>query len=83
MRIALYARVSTSRQAQAQTIEQQLERLHAHLASQGEVQGEAVDEHTIFRDAGYSGASLSRPGLDQDSTSCVTGQRWPSSTAWW
>jgi site-specific DNA recombinase len=61
MRIALYARVSTSRQAQAQTIEQQLERLHAHLASQGA----AVDEHNIFRDAGYSGASLSRPGLDQ------------------
>jgi site-specific DNA recombinase len=61
MRIALYARVSTSRQAQAQTIEHQLEQLHAHLASQGE----AVDEHTIFRDAGYSGASLSRPGLDQ------------------
>ena len=61
MRIALYARVSTSRQAQAQTIEQQLERLRAHLASQGAV----VDEHHIFRDAGYSGASLSRPGLDQ------------------
>jgi DNA invertase Pin-like site-specific DNA recombinase len=60
MRIALYARVSTSRQAQAQTIEQQLERLHAHLASQGE----EVDERNIFRDAGYSGASLSRPGLD-------------------
>jgi site-specific DNA recombinase len=60
MRIALYARVSTSRPAQAQTIEQQLARLHAHIASQGE----AVDEHTIFRDAGYSGASLSRPGLD-------------------
>src|SRR5215469_9542426 len=61
MRIALYARVSTSRQAQAQTIEQQLERLRTHLASQGA----AVDEEHIFRDAGYSGASLSRPGLDQ------------------
>ena len=24
-----------------------------------------MDEHNIFRDAGYSGASLSRPGLDQ------------------
>jgi site-specific DNA recombinase len=50
-----------SRQAQAQTIEQQLERLHAHRASQGE----PVDERNIFRDAGYSGANLSRPGLDQ------------------
>jgi len=64
MRIALDARVSTSRQAQAQTIEQQLERLRTHLASQGAV----VDEQNSFRDAGYSGASLSRPGLDQDST---------------
>jgi site-specific DNA recombinase len=61
MRIALYARVSTSRQAQAQTIEQQLERLRAYISSQGA----AVDEHHIVRDAGYSGASLSRPGLDQ------------------
>jgi predicted site-specific integrase-resolvase len=61
MRIALYARVSTSRQAHAQTIEHQLEQLRAHLASQGA----AVDEHNIFRDAGYSGASLSRSGLDQ------------------
>jgi site-specific DNA recombinase len=61
MRIALYARVSTSRQAQAQTIEQQLDRLHTHLASQGE----GVDERNIFRDAGDSGAGLSRPGLDR------------------
>ena len=75
MRIALYARVSTSRQAQAQTIEQQLERLRAHLTSQGEV----VDEHAIFRDAGYSGASLSRPGLDHLREPI---RRWPSSTAW-
>src|SRR5260221_10704765 len=61
MRVARYARVSTSRKAQAQTIEQPLERLRAHLVSQGAV----VDEQPIFRDAGYSGASLSRPGLDQ------------------
>jgi site-specific DNA recombinase len=61
MRIALYARVSTSRQAQAQTIEQQLERLQAHV----QAQGETVAEQAVFRDAGYSGASLSRPGLDQ------------------
>jgi site-specific DNA recombinase len=61
MRIALYARVSTSRQAQAQTIEQQLERLQAHV----QAQGDTVAEQAVFRDAGYSGASLSRPGLDQ------------------
>jgi site-specific DNA recombinase len=31
MRVAVYVRVSTQRQAQAQTIEQQLERLQAHI----------------------------------------------------
>ncbi len=61
MRIAIYVRVSTQRQAQSQTIEQQLERLRAHLQSQG---GELLDEN-IFRDDGYSGAGLNRPGLDQ------------------
>jgi site-specific DNA recombinase len=48
MRIALYARVSTSRQAQTQTIEQQLERLRAHV----EGRGETVAERAVFRDAG-------------------------------
>ena len=36
MTVAIYARVSTQRQAQAQTIEQQLDRLRAHLRAQGE-----------------------------------------------
>lgn len=61
MTAAIYVRVSTQRQAQAQTIEQQLGRLRAHLGSQGvELAGEA-----IFRDDGYSGATLNRPGLDR------------------
>lgn len=61
MRIAIYVRVSTQRQAQTQTIEQQLERLRAHLQSQC---WELLDEN-IFRDDGYSGAGLNRPGLDR------------------
>lgn len=61
MRIALYARVSTIRQAQAQTIDEQLVRLRGHV----EAQASTVDERDVFRDAGYSGASLNRPGLDQ------------------
>src|SRR5262249_30099165 len=61
MRVALYARVSTSRQAQAQTIEQQLERVQEQVHAPGET----VAKQEVFRDAGYSGASLSRPGLDQ------------------
>jgi site-specific DNA recombinase len=61
MRIAVYARVSTQQQAQAQTIEQQLERLQGYSQEQGWV----WPEETIFLDDGYSGASLKRPGLDR------------------
>jgi DNA invertase Pin-like site-specific DNA recombinase len=61
MTVAVYVRVSTQRQAQAQTIEQQLERLREHLRSQGM----ALTSERIFRDDGYSGATLNRPGLDR------------------
>jgi site-specific DNA recombinase len=60
MKVAIYVRVSTLRQQRAQTIEQQLDRLQAHVATQG---WSLADEH-IFRDDGYSGAKLNRPGLD-------------------
>jgi site-specific DNA recombinase len=60
MRIAVYVRVSTSHQTQTQTIEQQLERLRTHIESQG---WQLLDEH-IFRDDGFSGSTLNRPGLD-------------------
>lgn len=61
MNVAVYVRVSTHRQAQTQTIEQQLTRLHEH----SQVQGWRWCEEHIFRDDGYSGASLRRPGLDR------------------
>jgi site-specific DNA recombinase len=61
MSLAIYVRVSTQRQAQTQTIEQQLDRLQAHIRNQGWAL--AVDH--VFRDDGYSGASLNRPGLDR------------------
>jgi site-specific DNA recombinase len=60
MRVAAYARVSTRRQTQTQTIEQQLDRLRSHAAARG---WELAQENT-FRDDGHSGASLRRPGLD-------------------
>jgi len=61
MRAAVYARVSTTRQAQAQTIEQQLDRLRAAVAERGwELEGQHV-----YRDDGFSGARLGRPGLDR------------------
>lgn len=62
MEIALYVRVSTRRQAQTQTIDQQLDRFHAHVAAHPDWQ--LAPEH-VYRDDGYSGAHLHRPGLDR------------------
>lgn len=61
MKVALYARVSTHRQAQTQNIEQQLERLQAYA----QAQGWSVSSEDLYRDDGYSGATLKRPGLDR------------------
>jgi site-specific DNA recombinase len=61
MQIGAYARVSTQRQAQLQSAEQQIERLLAHATGQG---WSLVPDH-VFRDDGYSGATLRRPGLDR------------------
>jgi site-specific DNA recombinase len=63
MRVAMYARVSTTRQVQEQSIEQQLERLHTHAAAHHEEAWEVRAEH-IYQDAGWSGRSMQRPGLD-------------------
>jgi site-specific DNA recombinase len=60
MRTAIYVRVSTQRQAQTQTIEQQVERLKVHIVEQGWL----LEAEQIYRDDGYSGAKLNRPGLD-------------------
>jgi site-specific DNA recombinase len=62
MEVALYARVSTPRQQQQQTIEHQLRRLCDHVATHPE--WHVAEEH-ISRDEGYSGAQLNRPGLDR------------------
>src|SRR5215831_70978 len=62
MEVALYARVSTPRQQQQQTIEHQLSRLGDHVATHPE--WHVAEEH-IYRDEGYSGAKLNRPGLDR------------------
>jgi len=63
-RIALYARVSSPRQAQTQTIEDQLERLRAHVAAHAAEGWQVAPEH-VFRDEAASGATLRRPGLDR------------------
>ena len=57
---AIYARVSSARQAKDQTIGSQLSALRDHAsASRLEVPGEWV-----FADEGHSGATLVRPGLE-------------------
>lgn len=43
------------------TIQQQVERLQTYLVTEGQ----SLAEDHIFRDDGYSGSSLNRPGLDQ------------------
>ena len=62
MEVALSARVSTLRQQQQQTIEQQLTRLRAYVASQPEWH---VAQDHLSLDDGYRGALLNRPGLNR------------------
>lgn len=62
MEVALYARVSTNRQQQQQTIEQQIARLQDYLATRPA--WHLADDH-LYRDDGYSGTKLNRPGLDR------------------
>ena len=64
MRIAIYGRVSTSHQVDHQTIEQQHDRLAAHARAHA-AEGWVLDPALVFRDVGYSGAALARPGLDR------------------
>jgi len=60
MPVALYARVSTERQERQQTIDSQLAALRAWAVAQGH----PVSDEQVFRDEGYSGSRLDRPGLD-------------------
>lgn len=69
-RAALYARVSTSRQEQEQTIASQLASLEAAAAAAQVVLGE---DHRYI-DEGYSGARLDRPALDRLRDAAAEGQ---------
>ena len=62
MEVALDVRVSTNRQQQQETIAQQIACLRAHVTTQPD--WHVAEEH-VYRDAGYSGAKLNRPGLDR------------------
>jgi site-specific DNA recombinase len=60
MKLVVYVRVSTQQQAQTQTIEQQLTLLEGYCHEHQWPWPPAA----IFRDDGYSGGSLQRPGLN-------------------
>ncbi|MBJ6127735.1 recombinase family protein [Microvirga sp. BT325] len=57
MRTGIYARVSTQRQAQADSLAQRVDRLQAHALGQG---WSVAPEH-VFRDDGYSGLNSHGP----------------------
>jgi site-specific DNA recombinase len=59
--VALSARVSTERQAEAQTVGSQLVALHERAASDGL----SIAAEHAFVDDGYSGATLVRPALER------------------
>ena len=83
---AIYARVSTARQKEQETIVSQTEALRAHAGQLGL----DVPEEWVFEDDGYSGASLVRPALERCGTwwprcrwtwCCATPRTgWPAST---
>ena len=58
---AIYARVSSTRQRQEQTIQSQTAALLVHA----EQQGLDVPPEWVFEDEGYSGATLVRPALER------------------
>src|SRR5262245_36923915 len=68
IKIALYARVSSEKQAQDKTINSQIDALKSYIQENG---GE-VDPDLIFCDDGVSGATLIRPSLEglRDSAFC-------------
>jgi len=58
---AIYARVSSARQKEEQTIASQTAALHAHAAENGL----EVPPEWVFEDEGHSGATLIRPALER------------------
>jgi len=61
VRVCLYARVSSQRQADELTIQSQVAALRQRIGQEGLV----LDEELCFLDEGYSGATLRRPALER------------------
>ncbi|MCF8026510.1 MAG: recombinase family protein [Desulfobacteraceae bacterium] len=67
---AIYARVSSDRQKEDQTIASQT----AALIEYSQQEGYAVPSEWVFQDEGYSGATLIRPGLEEVRDLAAEGQ---------
>jgi len=67
---AIYTRVSSEQQKEEQTIESQVIALQDYARDNGYV----VCDQWVFRDEGYSGASLVRPGLERVRDLAAEGQ---------
>ena len=69
LQVALYARVSSEQQAEAKTIESQLDEIRARIAA------DSIDLTTVleFVDDGYSGSTLVRPALERLRDVAATG----------
>jgi len=70
LQAALYARVSSEQQSQAQTIQSQVAALRARIEADGL---RLVPEHA-FVDDGYSGSTLIRPALERLRDALASGQ---------
>ena len=57
---SIYARVSTSRQEQEETIESQLAEIKKRISDDGNI----LSDENIFIDDGWTGSLLQRPALD-------------------
>jgi len=69
LRAAIYARVSSKQQADANTIASQLEALKARV----EADGLQLEPELCFTDEGYSGSTLLRPALERLRDQAVAG----------
>jgi len=67
---AIYGRVSSAKQKEEQTIGSQITALKEYAAKQGY----SVPPEWIFKDEGYSGAMLQRPGLEEMRDLAAEGQ---------
>jgi len=67
---AIYARVSSNKQREEKTIDSQISALQKYA----EEQGVTIAPEYIFKDEGYSGSMLVRPGLEQLRDLCAEGQ---------